>query len=238
MTSQNQAVPGRRFGCAGAIVLIVLILAVLGGFIYYRMEVATGELLGAGGNGLRELAGKTRDAFIAVANLQPQVTVNEEVIFTQSSPVFELAVINQQTVVERETSTTWMGSTKRLRIRGVYNVKAGFDLQQPFSVHLSDEHPGKLSARIPPAKILSVEQQKFDVLSLENGVWNHVKPGELSNEINELNLDARRKAWRAHILEDAEKTLTDQLKAKLGPEYPLDINVEAGRPLPSVSPKP
>ena len=240
MTPPTQATTGRRFGCAGAVVLIVLILALFGAFLLYRAEVATGRMFGAGAVGLREIAGKTRDAFVAVANLQPQVTVNEEVIFTQTSPALELAVISQQTVVERETATTWLGSTKRLRIRGVYNVKAGFDLQQPFSVRLSDEHPGKLSVRMPPAKILSVEQQKLDVLTLENGAWNHVKAGELSSEINELNLDARTKAWRGHILENAEKTLAEQLRAKLGPEYPVEIHVEAGEPLPTVpaTPKP
>ena len=244
MDSSTPPATNRRLGCAGSIVLVVLILALLGGFIFYRMEVATGQALHAGGDGLRELAGRTRDAFVAIAQLQPQVSVNEQVIFTQSSPVSELAVISQQTVVERETSTSWMGSTKRLRIRGVYNVKAGFDLQQPFAVHLNSEHPGKLAVQMPPAKILSIEQQKLDVLTLENGIWNHVNPGDLTDEINELNLDARAKVWHAGILGQAEKAFAEQLKAKLGPEYNLEISTIAGAPVltgnstPAMSPKP
>ncbi len=225
--------------------LVILILALLGGFIFYRMEMAGGRLLGAGGDGLRELAGKARDTFVAVAQLQPQVTVNEQVIFTQNSPVLELAVINQQTVVERETSATWLGSTKRLRLRGVYNVKAGFDLRQPFTVRVGGEHPGVISARIPPAKLLSVEQQKLDVLTMENGIWNHVNAGDLSGEIGELNRDARTKVWKAGILEQAEKTFVEQLKSKLGGEYQLEITTDAetgpdssASPVLGVTPKP
>lgn len=230
MTPSLQA-PGRRLGCTGMTVLVILILALLAGFVLYRLEIVTGKAIGTGADALRALADKTRNAFVAVAQLQPQVTVNEQVIFTQSSPVMELAVINQQTVVERETSTTWLGSTKRLRIRGVYNVKAGFDLQQPFSVHLDNGHPGKVSVQMPPARILSVEQQKLDVLTLEDGVWNHVKAGDLTSEINELNLDARGKAWHAGILDKAQKTLADGLKEKIGPEYDLEVTTLSGTPL-------
>ena len=243
MTQSSQA-SSRRLGCTGMIVLIVLILALLGGFIFYHLEIVTGRLVGTSADALRGLADKTRNAFVAVTQLQPQVTVNEQVIFTQSSPVMELAVINQQTVVEREAATTWLGSTKRLRLRGVYNVKAGFDLQQPFSVHLDKEHPGKVAVEMPPARILSVEQQKLDVLTLEDGIWNHVKAGDLTSEINELNLDARGKAWHAGILDKAQRTLTDGLKEKIGPEYEVEVTtlsgtpLSAGQPASTVTPRP
>ncbi len=230
--------PRKQWGCGRTVVLIVLILALLGGFLFYRMEVVTGRMFGASGDALRDLATRSRNAFVAVAQLQPQVTVNEQVIFTQSSPVLELAVTSQQTVVERETSTSWLGSTKRLRIRGVYNVKAGFDLRLPFSVHLNSDQPGKLSVEMPPAKILSVEQQKLDVLTLENGVWNHVKAGDLTDEINELNLDARSKVWHAGILDRAQQTFTGELREKLGSDYQVEVTTRSGTPLPGIDPAP
>ena len=43
-----------------------------------------------------------------------------------------------------------MGSTKRLRVRGLYRVKAGFDLTQPFSVRLDGAHGDAVHVRMPP----------------------------------------------------------------------------------------
>ena len=236
----SPATPRRRLGCGGTLVLLALILALFGGFLFYRVEIAADRAVSAGAGELFSLAGKVRDAFMGVTNMQPRVTVNEQVIFTQTSPVLEVATVSEQSVVERETTATWLGSTKRLKLRGLYKIKAGYDLRKPFDVRVdAGTSPVKVVASVPKAKILSVEQQKVDILTMENGAWNRVDATDLTNEINELTLDARDKAWRGGIIDKAQKSLADQLKEKLGTGYVLEIvTAAAGEAIPSPTAKP
>ena len=231
----SPALPPRRrgFGCAAAFLGTLLILALLTGWIFYQVESLPLRVAGAGGDRLEHWAGKVRDAFVAVTGMQPRIKVNEQVIYEQASPVLELAVLTRQEVVERETENTWLGSTKRLRVRGTYRVKAGYDLKQPITATI-DGGPGSDTVRVqmPPAKLLSVEMEKLDVLSMDNGLWNHVQPEEFGLEVNLLNLEARRKAQEEHLSDEAGKLLTEQLQQKLGPERRVEISTATPAPPP------
>ncbi len=203
------AVERRSFGCLPALLVLAAILALLGGFLFYRMQTAATDLV--------------RDAFLAVAHLQPKVTVNERVVLEQTSPVMELAVVERDVSVERETTDSWLGSTKRLRVRATYHVKAGFDLRQPFTVNLPSLPGGTITARLPPARLLSAEQVRLETLDVHNGMWNRMAPEEIQAELNTLNAEARSKALDAHMPREAEAMLTAQLREKLGTKYPVEI---------------
>ena len=228
--------PLRRPGWVGAFLGTVLILAVLAGFIFYRIETLPLRLFDATSGHMEQWAAKARDAFVAVTGIQPRVIVNERVVSEQSSPVLELAVLQREATVERETENTWMGSTKHLRVRGLYRVKAGYDLTRPFTVVLDGAHEGDVSVQTPHARLLSVELEKFDVLTVDNGLWNHVQPEEYEQEVNALNLEARQKAWDEGMLTEAEKMFGAQLQDKLGPGYRLHL-VHNARPEDAAAPK-
>ncbi len=196
----------------------------LAGFVFYQLESLPFRIFGAGGDKLEDWAGKVRGAFVAVAGMQPRVTVNEHVVYEQSSSVLELAVVEREMLVERDTEDTWMGSTKRLRVRGTFRVKSGFDLTQPFSVQITDGSPPTVSVRMPPPRLLSVEQENIEVVTMDNGLWNHMQPAEYAQAVNELNTDARLKALRDGLVAEAKKRFADQLAQKLGPGERLDIS--------------
>lgn len=189
--------------------MLAAIAACLAAFIFSRTQTAATQFV--------------RDAFMAVAHLQPKVTVDEHVVFEQTSPVLELAVVERDVSVERETADSWLGSTKRLRVRATYHVKAGFDLRQPFDVNVQSVAGGLVTARLPPARLLSAEQVRLESLDVQNGMWNRVAPEEIKAELNTLNAEARLKALNAGMPREAEAELTKQLRAKLGAQYPVDV---------------
>lgn len=199
----------RPRGCLAALLVLAVIAAALAGFIFYRTQTAA--------------SGLVRDAFLAVAHLQPKVTVDEHVVLEQTTPVLELAVIERDVSVERETTDSWLGSTKRLRVRATYHIKAGFDLRQPFDVNVQSAGGGSITARLPPARLLSAEQIRLETLDVRNGMWNRVAPEEIKAELNLLSTEARLKALAAGMPREAEAVLTRQLHEKLGPKYPVDI---------------
>ena len=202
-------------GWAGVILGVALILAVLAGFIFYQLENLPFRAFDAAGGRMERWAAGVRDAFVAVTGMQPRVTVNEHVVYEQSSPVLELAVLSREASVERETESSWLGSTKHLRLRGQYRIKAGYDLQRPFAVRLDSARAGMVQLKLPRPKLLSVEMMRLDVLNMDNGLWNRVQPEEFEQEVNMLNLEARQKAWQTGVAAEAEKTFVEQIQQKL-----------------------
>ncbi len=220
----------RGIGWAAALVGVVLILASLGGFIFYRLVTLPERAAAAGGAEIERLV----QAFGAVVHTRPRVVVNQRVVVEQASPVLELAVLEREITVERETENTWLHSTKRVRIRGSYRVKAGYDLRQPFEVDVTGQAPQVVRVQMPPAKLLSVELERLDLLTMDDGLWNHVQPEEFADQVNDLTLNAHLQANQEGLKAEAEKMLTEQLRQKIGPDLRLEIGMKppASKPLP------
>jgi hypothetical protein len=206
-----------------ALLAIVAILALLGGFIFYRLVTLPERAAAVAQAQIERVLHAARQAFADVVHTQPRVTVNERVVLEQATPVLELAVLQREISVERDTENTWLASTKTLRIRGTYRVKAGYDLRQPFEAKINDGQPQLVQVRLPRAKLLSVELEKLDVMTMDSGLWNKVRPEDFEVEVNGLNMDARRQAMNQGLAAEAEKMLTEQLAQKLGPDIRLEI---------------
>ena len=176
-----------------------------------------------GASGLVDWGGRVRDAIVAVTGMQPRVTVNEQVIFEQAQPVLELAVLERDTIVERETEAHWMGSTKRLRVRGLYHVKAGYDLKKNFAVNVSGNSAEIVRLQMASPRVLSVELKHLEILTMENGLWNHLSKEELESEVNLLRLEAHQRSQRNGTPAEAQLKFIEQLQEKLGPGHRIEI---------------
>jgi hypothetical protein len=156
----------------------------------------------------RTVAGFFRDV---MGGLQPRTEVNERVIYNQSSPVAEFAVRKRQFDLDYTWKHRWLGSTKEIRIRGVYVAKAGFDLTEPFRIRY-DEESGTVRAEMPPAKILSVEREGEIDYDDNEGWWNKLTDGERKQALNEFDKQARRRAQESGLLDEAEKEVISRLE--------------------------
>ena len=203
-----------------AFALVALVAAGLIALIFLRLENWPARTV-------REL----RAAFIDVAHLQPRITIKNRVYLEQTAQTAELATVMRKTEVDHEFLHTWAGSTKRVQLRGIYLVKAGFDLHKNFSV---DVQPDAINVRLPRAQILGVEEQKIDVLAYENGFWNRISAEDIENELHALPQLAREKAAQANLTAEAEQTLREQLEKKIKTRQPVRVRFEGQVPeLPS-----
>jgi len=199
-----------------AIALILLFLALLAAFVFYRLETWPGRTFGQSVTELERLGRKARDTFVELARLQPRVTVNNRVYLEQTTTVAELAVLARRVEVEHEMLHTWAGSTKRIKLHGTYLVKAGFDLRRRFTVNV---RPDEILIELPHAQILSIEQEQLEVLTLENGLWNRISPDDIQGQLAALPEQARQRA--RDLPAEAEQTFTQQLLEKFRPEQPV-----------------
>ncbi len=207
----SETPPRRRSSCAGTVVLLVLILAGLAAFIFWRVETMPGRM-----------ARRVQEIFGEVAHLTPKVTINDRVVVEQATSMLELAVVSRDVQVEHEVEHEWLGSTKKLRLRGVYKVRAGFDLTKLFEVQVEGRH---VQVDLPPPKILSVDQLDAEVTSFENGLWNKVQPTEVAVELRQLPGEAMKKAIQAGMTREALESIRRQLEEKFGSGWKVEVRV-------------
>lgn len=212
--------PKRKFSWPLALTLIFLIGAAVLLTIFLRLESWPARTARQSTEELERVGRGIRDAFVDVAQLQPRVTVNSRVYLEKTTAMAELAILARQIEVEHEFLHTWAGSTKRVKLHGTFTAKAGFDLQQDFTVDL---RPDEITVRIPHASILGVELKQTEVLAFENGLWNRISAADLQNELAALPELARQKAAESGILLEAETALQKQLdeRAPAGQRFNL-----------------
>lgn len=189
---------------------ICLVLVTLAGIVFFFLHscvAATDHTIAS-----------VREAFSEVFHLQPQVTVNQRVILTQTAPIAELAVVTREELVtlglseHLEVLSFQVPLTeKKLTVEATYRVKAGFDLREPFSVVI-DPVTHHVRATMPHAKILSVEQISDLTYHGEDALLNHITDQERAKMVSALNSAAHKAAEDSSLKLDAEKQVTQRLQ--------------------------
>jgi len=189
------------------ICLVLVTLAAIGLFALHSCTAAVDHTIDG-----------VRDAFAKVLSLQPQVTVNQRVILTQTAPIAELAVVTKEELVtigfneHLEVLSFEVPLTeKKLTAEAAFRLKAGFDLREPFSVEI-DPATHEVRARMPRAKILSVEQIGDLSYHGDDALLNRVTDDERAKIVNNLNAAARDAAEKSTLKADAEQQVTQRLK--------------------------
>src|SRR5256885_4607754 len=196
-----------------ALTLVVLISVAAAVFVFLRLETWPARTIGQGTDDLERLGKDLRSAFIDIAHLQPRITINNKTVVDENaSPTAELATLTKQLKVKREFAHTWAGSSKRIKLSGTFLVKAGFDLRQDVTV---DVRPEEIVIQLPHAEIVGIEEQRVDVLALENGLWNRISGTDLQNELAQLPEMARKEALDIGLPGDAEQELQRQLNKRI-----------------------
>ena len=203
--------PRSRFSWKLTLVIIVAIFAGVSAWIFHRIETWP-----------ERTATRVSKAFAELGHLQPRITIKDRVFFEQTKSVLELAVVSRETQVEREMEHEWLGSKKRIRLRGTYQIKAGFDLTQPFSVRVDG---ARIETKMPPPRILSVDAKDIEVTVFENGLWNKISPAELENELRALPNLARQKAGETGLQKEAFDAFTTRIRDKFASEYQVEVKV-------------
>lgn len=214
-----------------AFTLIALIIAIVVVIIFLRIESWPARTAHQSAAELERIGKNLRAAFIDIAHLQPRITINNRVYMEQTTPVSELVVLSRRIEVEHELLHTWVGSSKRVKLHGTFNVKAGFDLRQNLSI---DIRPTEIIVELPHAQILGVEESQLDVLAFENGLWNRISGQDLQSELSILPQLAREKAIESGLPAAAEQALRQQLEQRIHTQQPLQLIFTNGKKVNSV----
>ncbi|HUB68418.1 MAG TPA: DUF4230 domain-containing protein [Candidatus Methylacidiphilales bacterium] len=189
---------------------ICLILIILAGIGFFALRSCT--------LAVDQSVDHVRDAFTQVLRLQPQVTVNQRVVLTQTAPIAELAIVTKEELVSvgvdehfEVMSIEVPLTEKTISAEAVYRLKAGFDLREPFRVEI-DSATGQVKASMPHAKILSVEPVGDLTYHGDDSLLNRITDEERIKIINALNSAARDTAEKSSLKSEAEMQIAQRLQ--------------------------
>lgn len=205
------------------LLFILLLLAVAIWLAYHFLQTLPSRVIDESQRRLQLQAKTLRDQFFAVTNFQPVVRVRNHIVFEKSVEIAELAVISRPTEVTREFVHTWAGSTKKLRLRGSFQVRSGFDLRKRFEIVVDE---AKTRILLPSAEILSVEQTNLTVEAFENGFWNAISAQDIQTETKALRDLARQQNTQLNA--EAEANLQSRLRTIFGND--VEIIIEPSLP--------
>jgi len=206
-----------------AIVLIVLTLCAT--WLMRSCARMPGEAAQAAAEPAVELAKRIVDGISRRLQFRPEVRINRETVLQRDTALLELVTVQREFVHEYEWEHQWLGSTKRLRLRGKFAAKAGFDLNDEFYLEL-DPDSGQVELFFPEPRLLGVEMTGYEAEE-EEGYWNKLGAEEREQAVNALLASARHAALNdAALMSEARRMLQWQVGQAVaeanGMDHPRD----------------
>jgi hypothetical protein len=198
-------------------VSISLVIAAVFGGAYLLMVRGPKELAGATKDAAVEAANSGYDLFKRAANdfyqalqFEPKVTIGSATVHGPATGEAAIVTASKSFQHTYTYEATWAGSTKRLELKGDFTAKAGFPLDDSFSMDISED--GRtVTLRHKPADVISCEMTRVESLRDENGWWNKLEPQERESAQNELLRQARNAARESDLLGVASEKLVERL---------------------------
>jgi hypothetical protein len=187
------------------IILVIILLVTLSITAYVLIVYIPAQVAKRTYDGAKQIGKDFKEIF----QFTPEVTVNNTVVLQQQTPILELATISQKFQHHYEWKNTWLKSTKTILITGTFEAKAGFDLNQKFSIHINEENATVI---LPHPKLLSLESMGDIKFKDEHGWWNPIRPEDRTAAINAFNMDAKRYAAEAEFVKDAQQAFETKIR--------------------------
>ena len=186
------------------LILIIILLITLSVTAYVIVVVIPSRLAERSYEGAKQIGRDISEAF----QFTPEITVNNTVVLQQKTPILELATVSQKFQHQYEWTNTWLGSTKKIKITGSFEAKAGFDLHKKFSIQIDED---KAVVTLPGAQLLSLESLHDVKFEDEHGVWNWVDMEDRSRALNDFTGDAKKYAEQAQFVNEARESIEKKL---------------------------
>jgi hypothetical protein len=194
---------------------LITVVAVVGGLYFLvvaPLERAVTSARAGVERGLEKVLGAITNTDTRIVEGRAEIVGKSEI---SELSLLEMRMSATRTIEKSETLSILPLGTKKLIVRGHYQVKGGYRLKDGVSLRMEKGRP---VARFPKPEILSVELIDFDVLSEESGWLNQVQPADRAQILRELREQMREEAVKSGLLDTVESTLRTRLRDLLGAE--------------------
>ena len=162
--------------------------------------------------------------FYQALGFEPKVVIGSKTVHGPAVKRAELVTASKEFQQTYGYQATWGGSTKRLELMGDFTAKAGFAIDDSFSMEIAGDGT-VVTLRHRKPEVLSCEMTRIHVLRDEDGWWNRIHPEERESAQNELIRQAREAARGSDLLDAASADLAKRL-APLGKRHSFETRSE------------
>jgi hypothetical protein len=197
---------------AVSVAFLLVVLTLCAAWLMRSCARMPGEAARAAGEPVVELARRIADGVARRLQFYPEVRIGRETVLQAQTPALELATVRREFTHEYEWEHQWLGSTKRLRLRGNFAAKAGFDLTRDFYLEV-DPRDSRVELVWPEPQVLGVEMLSYQAEETE-GFWNKLSAEERTEAVNALLASARESAeQQGDLTAEAQRLLEQQVGA-------------------------
>ena len=201
------------------IVLVIVLLIVVCATAYVLLVAIPRRMAEQSYEGARRIGQDLKE----LLQVTPRISVNNKIIVEQETRILELASLAQQFHHTYTWRNTRLGSTKQIEVAGTFQSKAGFDLNENFTIEITD---GKAVVQLPRPRILSVELVGNIEFRDEHGIWNWVNSEDRSRAVNAFMADARRYSEKNLDTKKVSDVVIDNLIGVISPHVrELEIRI-------------
>lgn len=200
----------KRIPRAISIAIVLVVLTLCATWLMRSCARMPGEAAQATAEPAVDLAKRIVDGISRRMQFRPEVRIEQVAVMQAETPVLELATVRREFTHEYEWEHQWLGSTKRLHLRGTFAAKAGFDLGENFYLEV-DSDDLSVDFGFPDPRVLGVEMIAYRAEE-EEGFWNKLSAEEREQAVNALLASAREAAAKdANLTDEARRMLEAQI---------------------------
>ena len=205
----------KRIPRASSIAIVLIVLTLCATWLMRSCARMPGEAGRAAAEPAVELAKRIADGISRRLQFRPEVRIDQVTVLERETPVLELATVRREFAHDYEWEHQWMGSTKRLHLRGTFAAKAGYDLNEKFYFEINSNDL-QVQLGLPEPRVLGVEMIAYRAEE-EEGYWNKLSAEEREQAVNALLASARAAAAKdAALLGEARRMLDVQVGEAVG----------------------
>ena len=206
-----------RLPRAVSISIVLVVLTLCAAWLMRSCARMPGEAGRAAAEPAVELAKRIADGISRRLQFRPEVRIDQVTVLERETPVLELATVRREFAHDYEWEHQWLGSTKRLHLRGTFAAKAGYDLNEKFYFEINSDDL-QVQLGLPEPRVLGVEMVAYRAEE-EEGYWNKLSAEEREQAVNALLASARAAAAKdAALLGEARRMLDVQVGEVVGKE--------------------
>jgi hypothetical protein len=199
-----------RLPRAVSISIVLIVLTLCAAWLMRSCARMPGEAGRAAAEPAVELAKRIADGISRRLQFRPEVRIDQVTVLERETPVLELATVRREFAHDYEWEHQWLGSTKRLHLRGTFAAKAGYDLNEKFYFGINSDDL-QVQLGLPEPRVLGVEMVAYRAEE-EEGYWNKLSAEEREQAVNALLASARAAAAKdAALLGEARRMLDVQV---------------------------
>jgi hypothetical protein len=204
-----------RLPRAVSISIVLIVLTLCAAWLMRSCARMPGEAGRAAAEPAVELAKRIADGISRRLQFRPEVRIDQVTVLERETPVLELATVRREFSHDYEWEHQWLGSTKRLHLRGTFAAKAGYDLNEKFYFEI-DSNDLQVELGLPEPRVLGVEMIAYRAEE-EEGYWNKLSAEEREQAVNALLASARAAAAKdTALLGEARRMLDVQVGEVVG----------------------